>query len=370
MKVFTGAAIADLQLKNRFIHSATYEGMAAADGSCTEQLIETNRRIAAGGVAANIVSFSFVHDTGRSLKGQVGIHDDAMIAGLSRLAEAIKAENCKAFIQIAHAGCHADARYSHTQSMGPSAMTNKIGGEARAMSREEIHEAVGWFVAAAKRAKLAGFDGVQLHLAHGYLLLSFLSPYYNRRDDEYGGSPENRFRFIGEIIRGIREELGSSYPLLAKLNSTDGIEGGITHDLMASYACMLQDASVNAIEISGGSQVDGALWPSSRGVDPKTPAEEGYFRTVSPFFRASCTLPLIMVGGNRSLESAESMVSDGTTDFISISRPLIREPDLINRWKSGDTSRAKCISCNACKNNLFSLRVDHLYCPFAEKVRA
>jgi len=370
MKVFSEGKIGALTLKNRWIHSATYEGMAADDGSCTDRVIELNREIAAGGVAANIVSFSFVHDTGRSLKGQIGVHSDAMVPGLAKMAEAIKAEGCRAFIQIAHAGCHAVERFSHAQSMGPSHMVNKKGGEAREMSKGEIDEAIRWFADGARRVKEAGFDGVQLHMAHGYLLCSFFSPYYNHRQDEYGGSVENRARLAVEVVKAVRNEVGPDFPILAKLNSEDGIEGGVTYELAGQHAKILEEAGLDAIELSGGCGADGAKWPSSRGVNPKTVEEEGYFKGASPYFRANCNLPLILVGGYRTVEGGEKMTQSGAADFVSISRPLVREPGLIGRWLAGDTARAKCVSCNLCRDRLFAETVDGLICPFAVKDRA
>ena len=367
MNIFTEGKIGNLALKNRWIHSATYEGMADPDGACTEQVIECSRKIAAGGVAANVVSFAFVHTTGRSLRGQIGIHTDDMIPGLTKMASAIKKENCKAFIQIAHAGCHASEVYSHAQSIGPSPMTNIKGGVTREMTHDEIKEAIQWFVDAAKRAKQAGFDGVQIHMAHGYLVCSFLSPHYNHRTDEYGGSVENRARFAVEIVKAVRREVGANYPLIAKLNCEDGLETGTTYEMMSEIAVLLQNAGLDAIELSGGCSADGALWPSSRGLDPRTPEEEGYFKQAAPYYRKTCTLPLILVGGNRTPEAAERMIEDGLTDFLSISRPLIREPGLINRWANGDLSRAKCISCNVCRDRLFAGKEDRLLCPFACK---
>ena len=367
MKVFTEGKIGNLKLKNRWIHSATYEGMASPDGSWSDEVIACSREIAAGGVAANVVSFAFVHETGRSLKGQIGIHNDDMIPGLARMADAIKKENCKAFIQIAHAGCHASLRFSNAQSIGPSPVTNIKGGLTREMTTTEIEDAVQWFADAARRGKQAGFDGIQLHMAHGYLLCSFLSPHYNRREDEFGGSVEGRSRFAVEVIKAVRREIGPDFPLIAKLNCEDGLEDGTTYDLMGKYAAIFQKAGLDAIELSGGCSADGAKWPSSRGFDPKTASEEGYFKGAASYFRASCSLPLILVGGNRSLEGGEKMISDGTCDFLSISRPLIREPDLINRWLSGGTSRAKCISCNVCRDRLFAEKTEYLVCPFASK---
>lgn len=367
MEVFSKGKIGSLTLKNRWIHSSTYEGLANPDGSCSDALLKLNRQLAAGGVSANIVSFSFIHDTGRSLKGQIGIHNDSMIPGLSRLAETIKKENCRAFIQIAHAGCHAVKRFSHAEPMGPSHIVTKKNGEAREMTKTEIAGVIQWFASGARRAREAGFDGVQLHMAHGYLLCSFLSPYYNRRQDEYGGSVEGRARLAVEVIRAVRQETGPDFPILAKLNCDDGLENGMNYELMGQTAAILEAAGLDAVELSGGCGADGAKWPSSRSVNPKTVDEEGYFKEASGAFRANCGLPLILVGGYRSPEGGEKMIAGGVSDFVSISRPLIREPDLINRWAGGDLSRARCVSCNVCRDRLFAEETPGLLCPFAER---
>jgi len=366
MNVFSEGRIGNLILKNRWIHSATHEGNANPDGSCGPDIIELNRKIAAGGVAANIVSFAFVHDTGHSLHGQIGIHNDDMIPGLAKMAETIKKENCRAIIQIGHAGCHANESLSHAQSIGPSPMVNVKGGVTRQMTKTEIEDSIQWFADAARRAKEAGFEGIQLHMAHGYLLCSFLSPHYNHREDEYGGSIEGRIKLPLEVIQAVRREIGPDFPLLAKLNCEDGLDSGMTYDIMGHNVEIFQRAGLDAIEISGGCSADGAKWPSSRGFNPQTPEEEGYFKKAAPYFRAKCSLPLILVGGNRTLEAGETMIADGTCDFLSISRPLIREPGLINRWAAGDTSRAKCISCNLCRDRLFAQKETSLFCPFAE----
>ncbi len=288
---FEEGKIGNLVLKNRWIHSATYEGMAGDDGSCNDEIIRLNRNIAAGGVSANIVSFSYVHESGKCLRGQIGIHRDEMTHGLRKMAEAIKKKQCRAFIQLGHAGCHANSLYTGIQSIGPSEVYNVKGGHTRAMSKTEISDAVGWFAMAAKRAKEAGFDGVQLHMAHGYLLSSFLSPHYNHRTDEYGGSIVNRLRFPLEVIKAVRSTTGDNYPIIIKLNCEDGLEDGTTYDLMGEYVARLETSGIDAVELSGGCGADGALWPSSRGYDPKNIDDEGYFKRAASFYKNACALP-------------------------------------------------------------------------------
>jgi 2,4-dienoyl-CoA reductase-like NADH-dependent reductase (Old Yellow Enzyme family) len=232
------------------------------------------------------------------------------------------------------------------------------------MTAGEIKNAVGWFVDAARRVKAAGFDGVQIHAAHGYLVSAFLSPYYNRREDEYGGSFENRLRFFLEILRGIRDEVGRDYPITTKMNSEDQVEGGLTREMMADVALVLEENGIDAIELSIGSNTDKAVpTVSSPGVDPKTPGKEGYFKEAARIYKKKVkNTPLILVGGFRSLEGSELALKEGVADFISLSRPLVREPGLVKRWQDGDTKRAKCVSCNLCRQFLFSQKSPYLMC--------
>ncbi|MGI5892595.1 MAG: NADH:flavin oxidoreductase [Bacillota bacterium] len=363
MKVFEQGQIGKMTVKNRFVHSPTYECLADDDGYCTPELIAFNREIAEGGVGLHTVSFAFVHNSGRHLKGQIGIHNDKALPGLSELAKSIKEGGARAFIQIAHSGPHANKIYSGQQSMGPSAMVNKRGGECRAMTIGEIEEAIGWFSDAARRTRDAGFDGVCIHASHGYLIGSFLSPVYNHREDQYGGSLENRARLFIEVFRAIRREVGPDYPIITKMNSEDRAIGGMTSSEMVETALLFQNEGIDAIELSVGINADaGEPDVSSPPVDPKTPENEGYFREAAVLYKKSVSTPLILVGGFRSLEGCEMALQSNVADFISLSRPLVREPNLIKRWMQGDTARAKCISCNLCRKDLFSGATTRLQC--------
>jgi 2,4-dienoyl-CoA reductase-like NADH-dependent reductase (Old Yellow Enzyme family) len=209
----------------------------------------------------------------------------------------------------------------------------------------DIPEMVTAFTDAAVRAKKAGFDGVQIHCAHGYLLSQFLTPAFNKRQDQYGGSIENRTRIHVEIIRAVREAVGPDYPIIIKLNSQDFMENGLTLEDSLEAARIMTEAGIDAIELSGG-LLAGKITPSRTGI--KVEADEAYLQTDARAFKEVVDIPLILVGGMRSFATAERMVESGTADYISMSRPLIREPELINRWKSGDMRRAFCLSDNQC----------------------
>lgn len=363
MRVFEQGQIGSLTVKNRFVHSPTYECLADDDGYCTPELVAFNRKLAEGGVGINTVSFAFVHASGRHLRKQIGIHTDGAVPGLAELAKGVQEGGARAFIQIAHAGPHANRLYSGGQSIGPSVMVNKKGGECRAMTTGDIEEAIGWFADAARRAKEAGFDGVCLHASHGYLISSFLSPLYNRREDAYGGSLENRARFFVEVFRAVRREVGAHYPIITKMNSEDRAAGGMSASEMVETALIFQKEGIDAIELSVGVNADaGEADVSSPPVDPKTPEEEGYFKKAAALYKKGVTAPLILVGGFRSLEGCERTLEAKEADFIALSRPLVREPDLIKRWERGDTARSTCISCNLCRKDLFSGVADSLEC--------
>jgi 2,4-dienoyl-CoA reductase-like NADH-dependent reductase (Old Yellow Enzyme family) len=214
------------------------------------------------------------------------------------------------------------------------------------MTATDIQEVVAAFAAGAKRAHQAGFDGVQIHAAHGYLLSQFLSPYFNRRTDEYGGSIQNRAGASLEVVRAVRAAVGDGYPVLVKMNCRDFHENGLSLEDSVQAGIMLEKAGIDAIEISGGNRIAGKLGPARVGI--KSDDREAYFQNEAGVFKKDIQVPLILVGGNRSFQVAERLVTEGMADFISMSRPFIREPDLINRWKSGDLSRAACLSDNLC----------------------
>ena len=202
------------------------------------------------------------------------------------------------------------------------------------------------FAAAAVRARQAGFDGVQIHAAHGYLLSQFLSPVYNRRRDAFGGALENRAKASLMVLSAIREKVGVDFPVLVKMNCGDFMDKGLTARDAVSVAGMLAQGGVDAIEVSGGLFINPKMSPSRMGINREE--KEAYFQAEAGQIKKAVDVPLILVGGNRSLDVAARIVGEGGADYISMSRPFIREPGLINRWKSGDYAKAKCLSDNKC----------------------
>lgn len=348
-RLFETTRINGVSLANRFVRSATWEGMAGADGSCSPELIDIMAKLAEGGVGLIITSHAYVSPEGQAGPWQMGIHSDEMLPGLARMAEAVHRAGGKIAVQLAHAGCYSAVKLTGLDPLGPSVSGSEKIPQCREITKEEIRVLCEAFGKAAERAKSAGFDGVQIHAAHGYLLSEFLSPFFNRRTDEYGGCIENRARIVLDVLRSVRAAAGDGYPVLIKVNSEDFIDGGLSVDDMLSVAEMLEGAGIDAVEMSGGTIYASGAYSAIRQGDPDTPEKEVYYRDAAVRFKEKIGVPLMLVGGIRSLDVAEGLIAGGVADYISLSRPLIREPGLIGRWRNGDRRRATCLSDNACR---------------------
>jgi len=348
VSLFDTTTINGMILNNRFVRSATYEGMANDDLTVSQRLIDFIVSLTNGGVGLIITSLATVTKDGQNVPRQLGIHTDDHIPGLTRMTRAVHDVGGKIMIQIAHGGAQGNPELTG-ELMGPSAIS-AIGGEGaacRAMTIADIHRIVEAFGKAGRRAKQAGFDGVQLHGAHGFLLSEFLSPFFNKRTDAYGGSLENRARIVIDAYQHIRDAVGATYPVTIKLNSEDFLEGGLTVEEMVRVASWLETEGIDAIELSGGTS-----WALRMG-NPnasyiRVEHTDLYYRAAARRYKDAICVPLMLVGGIRSYDVAKQLVEDGLTDYIALCRPLIREPDLVNRWKAGDTRPSACVSDNAC----------------------
>jgi 2,4-dienoyl-CoA reductase-like NADH-dependent reductase (Old Yellow Enzyme family) len=345
-KLFKETEINGMKLANRFVRSATWEGMATGEGAVTPRLIELYRRLAQGRIGLIITSHAYVRKDGQAGLFQIGGYDDGLIEGLRTMVETVHAEKGKIAAQLAHAGLFSNTKLSGEVPVAVSSLEKYEHRQARVMDEADIEAMVESFRRAADRARKAEFDGVQLHAGHGYLLSQFLSPYFNRRKDGYGGSAENRARAVVEVLQAVRKTVGKSFPVLIKMNSEDFLEGGLTVEDAVQTGLLLQDAGIDAIELSGGTILSGKLEPSRGGI--KSEDKEAYFKDAARAFKEKLRVPIILVGGIRSFGVAEKLVEEGCADYISMSRPFIREPDLVRRWESGDRSKAKCISDNQC----------------------
>jgi 2,4-dienoyl-CoA reductase-like NADH-dependent reductase (Old Yellow Enzyme family) len=362
--VFEEASIGSMVLKNRFVRSATWEGMATDEGAGTARLIELMAQLADGGVGLIISGHAYVRREGQAGPKQMGIYDDKLLPGLTRMASAVHARNGRIIVQLAHAGCLAATGLSGLPAKGPSAREGGKAPGCREMTKDEIAEVIAGFAAGALRAQKAGFDGVQIHAAHGYLLSQFLSPFFNKRKDAYGGSIENRARIVLDVLQSIRRVTGSAFPVLIKMNSEDFLEGGFSRQDMLEVSRMLEDAGIEAIELSGGTSFSGKFTPVRTGKFDSADRQV-FYRQAARDYKAAIRTPLILVGGIRALEVAEQLVGSAEADFIALCRPLIREPNLIRRWQSGDKAQAACRSDNLCFKP--ALAGQGIYCVSAER---
>jgi 2,4-dienoyl-CoA reductase-like NADH-dependent reductase (Old Yellow Enzyme family) len=366
-ELFESVSINGMALANRFVRSATWEGLANQEGSVTPKLTEMMAELARGEVGLIISGYTFVSPEGQSSPGQLAIHDDRFVAGLRGMVQAVHEAGGKIALQIVHAGRFANFALTGLKPIGPSAVAKDGQTTCRAMNKEDIANIVPAFTQAAMRAKQAGFDAIQLHAAHGFLFSQFLSPALNQRTDEYGGTLENRARFLLEVVRSIRKATGPDYPLLIKLNSEDFLEGGLTRDEAVQVAAMLEAASVDAIELSGGTVASPEKFSPSRPGKLKIPQDEVFYREAAKLYQARVGIPLMLVGGIRSYETANDLIRRGVADYISLGRPLICEPGLVKRWHNGDRRGSDCGSCNSC----FAPASDGrgVYCVAMEKKR-
>jgi 2,4-dienoyl-CoA reductase-like NADH-dependent reductase (Old Yellow Enzyme family) len=365
-KLFEQTSIKNLGLMNRFVRSATWEGMANDDGSCTPQLISLMTTLARGGVGLIITGHTFVSREGQAGPWQLGVYGDELLPGLVEMVRAVHAAGGKIVMQLAHAGCYGAVQITGLEPVGPSVLGPGTAPHCRSMTKEDIGRVCASFGTAAARAKQAGFDGVQIHSAHGYLLSEFLSPFFNKRTDEYGGSIENRTRIVLEVLRSIRAAVEDDYPVLVKVNSEDFIDGGLAVAEMLQVAVLLEKAGIDAIEMSGGTIYASGKYSAVRPGAIDTPEKEVYYREAAGLFKKKISVPLLLVGGIRSYEVADQLVANGGADYISLCRPLIREPDLVRRWQSGDTRKSTCLSENQCFEP--AIKGEGLYCVVEKKM--
>jgi len=365
--LFTSFFLRSLELKNRFVFSACEDNLGSPDGFVTDAVIRKNKRLAQGEVGLIVSSHLFIHPWGRTRECQLGIHNDQTISGLNRLAKAVHGASGKIVFQLGHAGLGTKREAIGRSPLGPS-------GEESEMDEESILETIRNFAVAAERAVTAGADGIQLHAAHGYLLNEFLSPFFNRRRDAWGGTEENRFRLLREVVVAVRKVIPATMPLLVKLNTHDHTpEEGITPPLAVSYARRLAGLAIDGLEVSCGTSAH-SPWQMCRG---DVPVEEilqgipepkrarvaetlsrirGNFKLVEGYNRDKAVMirpvmdgiPLFAVGGWRSVPAMEAALEQKDVDLISLCRPFIREPALVRKIRERKTAAVSCIHCNRC----------------------
>ena len=361
--LFEPMSIKGMELRNRFVRSATYDGCADRSGHVSEVQINIFSELSAGGVGLLVTGITYVHRSGKISAFQNSIASDDCIPGFKRLTAAAHDRGAKIAVQLFHAG-RERARFikaKDEKTIGPSFVPDDphFKEEYRSMTEDEIWEIIRAFGDAAKRAREAEFDAVQVHGAHAYLLSQFLSPSANRRGDDWGDAVEKRLRFHREIYRDIRAKVGEDYPVLIKIGVQDGFPGGLEFREGRLAAQLLAQWGFDALEISQGLRGQGYENSEFR-TKINSLDDEAYFRHWCKEIKGQVKVPIMMVGGLRTFELMEEVVQKGEADFISMSRPFIREPGIINVWKSGDHHRATCISCHKCFEAL--LKREALHC--------
>jgi 2,4-dienoyl-CoA reductase-like NADH-dependent reductase (Old Yellow Enzyme family) len=317
--LLTPLSFSGLALRNRIAMPPMWSGRATAEGLVTDAIVEYHRLRAAGGTGLVIVEHSFVHPRGRHSSTQVGIHADACVEGLTRLAGAIKAEGAVACIQISHGGSRSFSRVTGIRPLAPSAIRNprEAQGEIpEAASRDQIAETVQAFAAAAGRAYDAGFDAVEVHAAHGFLLGQFLSPLTNLRDDRCGGDEDRRGQVLLDVIAEGRRRLGGAFPLFVRLGASDERVGGFTIDAACRLASRLETAGVALIDVSGG-----LVGSDDPGRGP------GYFVAYASAIKQAVAIPVAVAGGISAPVQADAIIRDGHADIVCVGRAMLDDPD-------------------------------------------
>ncbi|MCT4597797.1 MAG: NADH:flavin oxidoreductase [Vallitalea sp.] len=338
-------------IKNRFVRSATWENMTTEDGHMTDSLYKIYEELAEGEVGLIITGYANILKEEQPNPGMMGIYNDSFINEYIKLTDLVHKYDSKIIMQLAYGGTkttyNTSDRIIYAPSEIPERSTNTIG---KAMSKSDIDYVINAFAEASLRCKKAGFDGIEIHGAHTYLINQFLSPYYNNRSDEYGGSFENRMRFLLEIYYKIREKVGNDYPVLVKLTASDFFDGGLTFDETREICKKLESVGIDAIEISGN--IHGkAKSMVGQSFDGHTINAEGYFREYAEIISDEVNIPIITVGGLANIENIEQMLHETNISFFAISRPLLTEPQLIKRWKNNDRKPVKCVRCSRCRTS-------------------
>ena len=346
-QIFEESRIGTLILKNRLVRGSTWEDMTDEHGHITDDLYDVYRKLARGGVGLILTGYANIMKDEQPNPKMMGIYNDTFMTEYRKLTSMVHEHGSRIIMQIAYGGSQTNFSPERRLIWGPSAVADLATGVIpTALRKDDIESLVAAFGDAAYRVKSAGFDGVQIHGAHSYLLNQFLNPYYNRRTDEYGGSLENRTRIFVDVYTAIRERVGREFPVLIKINGEDFIEGGSTIEDSLALAKILDTHGIDAIEVSGGTAASGNGIPSRTKIDD--PDKEAYHAKYASRIAEAIKAPVILVGGLRSFHVIDSLLHTTNISHFSLSRPLLYEPDLPQRWQDGDTSRSLCISCNGC----------------------
>ncbi len=360
-------------MKNRFVCSATVECMVSEDNRITKEYIKVYHGLSKGGAGLIIPGNYFVNGTGVAVAKNLVIDNDSVIVDLQKLTAIVHENNARIIAQLNHGGRQCDPKVIGQTPLCPSPVRDWLTGiRPREIKTIEIEEIIKAFAEGAWRVKQAGFDGVQLNAAHGYLINQFLSARTNRRKDDWGGSLENRFRFLLEIYQAIRSKVGKEFPILVKINAQDNIKNGVILPESIALSKKLDEMGIDAIEISGGIKetgftttkgdipedllldniniLQGLLLKLIKGkLERAAQFQEGYHLAQATAIKKSVSVPIILVGGLRKRVVMENLLEQGNADLVSMSRPFIRQPNLVNQFlKHPDSECITCVNCNRC----------------------
>ena len=375
---FAPATLGPITLRNRFIKAATFEGRkpVEADAPDDDPLLQFHREVAEGGVGLSTLAFCAVSKEGRGAPREL-IVDAAAVPGLQRLTDVVHTAGAAAGIQLGHAG-PVGAAVGSQSGLAPSRVFAPQAMKfTKAATKDDLRRITTDFAQAATFAVEAGFDVIELHFGHGYLISSFLSPRLNKRTDDWGGAIEGRARLAREVAQAVRAAVGSRAALIAKLNMADGVPGGLwLEDSVATARLLENDGTLDALELTGGSSFQNpmylfrgeapvaemaAMFPqplrlglklTAKRFMPEYPFEEAYFLPYARQFRDALTMPLILLGGINQIETVQAAMEEGF-EFVALARALLREPDLVGRWQAGARRASLCVHCNKCMPTIY-----------------
>ncbi len=357
----TPGQLGSLKLRNRLVRAPTSETMATADGLVTDELVEHYRKLAAGGAGLLITGHVFVEANGKYEAWQLGLHHDGCIAPLTRVTKAVHDHGAAIFAELAHAG--SQSTLPDVVPISPSIVPNAIHERAPVeMTEADIENIIAAYGAAASRAKAAGFDGIHIHSGNGYLLPQFNSPLTNRRTDGWGGDAARRSRFLFAVYRAIRDAVGPDMPITARFGVEDVVPGGLTVEESVRRIAQLAEQGLNGVEPTYnimtsyrenirpyvGNTLGHALGDLLVHQLFSAPVAEAYYRPFARAIKAASSIPVLLVGGIRTTDRMAEIIESGDADFLSLCRPLIREPDLPNQIAAGRRGMVDCVSCNLC----------------------
>lgn len=349
--LFHESKLANINIKNRFVRSATWENMTTKNGHLTKEIYDIYEELSKNDIGLIITGYGNIVKEEQPNPGMMGMYDDSFIDEYKKLTNIVHSYDSKILMQLAYGGTktkfNLGERIIYAPSEVPEKSTNVLG---KAMTKEEIDYIVDAFAKAGKRVKDSGFDGVEIHGAHTYLINQFLSPYYNKRTDQYGGNLENRMRFLIEIYSKMRDLVGKDFPIFVKLTASEFFEGGLTFEETKLICKKLESIGIDGIEISGN--IHGkAKSMVGQVFDNCELKEEGYFLEYAKIISDLVKIPIITVGGFTNLDNIQKIFNETNISGFGLSRPLLAEPNLIKRWKDKDNSPAKCVRCSKCRTS-------------------